>query len=85
MIRPDVAFAAAQLSRFLTNPSEDHLAAANWTLQYLFRTRFQGIIYSRELLDTNLIISSDASFADDEEIRHSFYGYIVSLFSGLIA
>jgi hypothetical protein len=42
-------------------------------------------MYSRELLDTNLIISLDTSFADDEEIRHSSYGYIVSLFGGLIA
>jgi hypothetical protein len=31
------------------------------------------------------MIFLDASFADNEEIRHSFYGYIVSLFSGLIA
>jgi hypothetical protein len=42
-------------------------------------------MYSGELLDTNLIISLDASFANDEETRHSFYGYIVSLFGGLIA
>ena len=54
-------------------------------IYYLFKTRFLGIIYSRELLDTNLMISSDASFADDEETRHSSYGYIVSLFGGLIA
>ena len=85
IIRPNVAYAAAQLSRFLTNPSLDHLIAVNWTIYYLFRTRFLGIIYSRELLDTNLIISLDASFTDDEETRHSSYGYTVSLFSGLIA
>jgi hypothetical protein len=42
-------------------------------------------MYSRELLDTNLIISLDASFADDKETRHSSYSYIVSLFGGLIA
>jgi hypothetical protein len=42
-------------------------------------------MYSRELLDTNLIISLDASFADNKEIRHSSYSYIVSLFGGLIA
>jgi hypothetical protein len=59
--------------------------AVNWTICYLFRTRFLGIIYSEELLDTNLIISLDASFADDEETRHSSYGYTVSLFGGLIA
>ena len=85
MIRPDVAFAAAQLSRFLTNPSEDHFAAVNWTLRYLFGTRFLGIMYSGELSDTNLMIASDASFADDMETRHSSYGYTMSLFGGLIA
>ena len=29
MIRPDVAFTAAQLSRFFINPSEDHFTAVN--------------------------------------------------------
>jgi hypothetical protein len=42
-------------------------------------------MYFRELIDTSLIIASDASFTDDIEIRHSFYGYTISLFSGLIA
>jgi hypothetical protein len=84
MIRPDVAFTAAQLSRFLINPSEDHFAAVNWTIRYLFGTRFLGIIYSAELLDTSLLIASDASFIDDKEIRHSSYGYTISLFGGLI-
>ena len=85
IIRPDVAFAASQLSRFLTNPSLDHLAAVNWALRYLFGTRFLGIMYSGELLDTDLMIASDASFADDKETRHSSYSYTVSLFGGLIA
>ena len=85
MIRPDVAFTAAQLSRFLINPSEDYLAIVNWTLRYLFRIRFLSIMYSGELTDTSLIIASDASFTDDTETRHSSYGYTISLFSGLIA
>jgi hypothetical protein len=42
-------------------------------------------MYSRELLDINLIISLDASFTDNKETRYFFYGYIVSLFGGLIA
>jgi hypothetical protein len=29
IIRPDVVFAAAQLSQFLTNPSEKHIKAVN--------------------------------------------------------
>jgi len=31
------------------------------------------------------MISLNASFVDDKETRHSSYGYIISLFSGLIA
>jgi hypothetical protein len=57
----------------------------NWTLRYLFGTRFLGIIYSGELSDTSLIIASNASFANNKETRHSSYGYTISLFSGLIA
>ena len=36
-------------------------------------------------MDISLIIALDASFADNTKTRHSFYGYIISLFSGLIA
>jgi len=35
MIRPDVAYTAAQLSQFLTNPSHEHIAAVDWTIAYL--------------------------------------------------
>jgi hypothetical protein len=43
MLRPDVAFAASQLSHFLTNPSREHMNAVDWTIRYLFGTRFLGI------------------------------------------
>ena len=46
MLRADVAFAASKLSHFLTNPSKEHLAAINWTIRYLFGTRFLAIVYS---------------------------------------
>ena len=83
-LRPDVAFAASQLSHFLTNPSMEHMAAVDWTIRYLFRTRFLGIIYSRDLSNTDLMIASDASFTDDIETRRLSHRYIISLFRGLI-
>jgi hypothetical protein len=43
MIRPDVAFAAAVLSQFLTNPAPEHFIAIDWALRYLFGTRFLAI------------------------------------------
>jgi hypothetical protein len=84
MLRPDVAFAASQLSHFLTNPSAKHLEAVDWTIRYLFGTRFLGIVYSSEDRETHLIIASDASFADDKETRRSSQGFIVMLFGGAI-
>jgi hypothetical protein len=85
MIRPDVAFAAAQLSQFLTNPSEEHMKAVNWAIMYLWGTRFLAIQYGGEHSEIQeLRISSDASFADDPETRRSSHGYIISLFGGPI-
>ena len=52
MLRADVAFAASRLSHFLTNPSLEHLAAVNWTIRYLFGTRFLAITYSYKLRDS---------------------------------
>ena len=85
MIRPDVAYAAALLSHFLTNPSEQHMEAVDWTIRYLYGTRFQGIQYTQTISGAQqLIIASDASFANDTKTRWSSYGYIVSLFGGPI-
>jgi len=85
MLRPDVAFAAAQLSHYLTNPSPEHMSAVNWTIRYLFGTRFLAIQYDAEHREMQLLIASDASFADDDESRRSSQGYTMSLFGGMIA
>jgi hypothetical protein len=84
MIRPDVAFAASILSQFLTNPGPEHLTAVNWTIKYLFGTRFLAIQYDTEHREVQLQIASDTSFADDEDTRRSSQGYTISLFGGLI-
>jgi hypothetical protein len=85
MLRPDVAYAASQLSHFLTNPSKEHIQAVDWTIRYLFGTRFLGIQYDAEHREMQMVLASDASFADDIETRRSSHGYTISLFSGLIA
>ncbi|KAL3955856.1 hypothetical protein ACCO45_009875 [Purpureocillium lilacinum] len=75
MTRPDIARAAAQLARFLTNPSPEHLAAANQCIQYLYTTRYLAIVYDGLHGGEALVIASDASFADDVESRRSSQGY----------
>jgi hypothetical protein len=89
MIRPDVAFAASQLSHFLQNPSLEHLNVINWTIRYLFSTRFLAIQFNGALPSASsslgpLVIASDASFADDIESRRSSHGFTIQLFGGLI-
>jgi hypothetical protein len=84
MIRPDVAFAAAVLSQFLTNPAPEHFIAIDWALRYLFGTRFLAIQYDGEHREMQLQIASDSSYADDPDTRRSSYGYVISLFGGLI-
>ena len=85
MIRADVAYAAAQLSHFLTNPSDEHISAVNWAIMYLWGTRFLAIMYGGENVELQqLLIASDTSFADDPVTRRSSQGYIMMLFGGLI-
>ena len=83
MIRADVAFAASQLSQFLTNPSSDHMDAVDWAIRYLWGTRFLALQYGGDS-EIQLVITSDASFADDHETRRSSHGYTMSLFGGLV-
>ena len=80
-VRPDVAKAASQLSRFLTNPAPEHHKAADQAILYLYATRFLAIEYNGRY-DEALVIASDASFADDEETRRSSQGYVMTLFGG---
>jgi len=82
MTRPDVARAAAQLARFLTNPAPAHIGAARSCIRYLYATRFLAILYDGKHSGEALVIASDASFADDVETRRSSQGYIMMLFNG---
>ena len=83
MIRPDIAYAASQLSHFLTNPGAAHFKAADQVIAYLYRTKHLGIRYGAHP-GSQLLMCGDASFADDSETRRSSQGYIVQLFGGPI-
>ncbi|KAI1676067.1 RVT-2 domain containing protein [Pyrenophora tritici-repentis] len=90
--RPDVSFAASQLSQFTTNPSPEHLRYANRVLSYLHATKYYAIEFLGSAQDAEVQtddeevceLSSDASFADDPETRRSTQGYLMKLFKGPI-
>ena len=84
--RPDIAFAASRLSRFMQNPSPAHMAAVDQTIQYLWNTRFLAIQFDGHIDEAKqFILASDASFADNMPDRKSTQGFIMMLFGGPIA
>jgi hypothetical protein len=80
--RPDVAFATSRLARFLTNPSTEHHRAADRVLLYLHHTRALGLQFGGT---DDMVVASDASFADNTVDRKSSQGFILKLFGGAIA
>jgi hypothetical protein len=79
--RPDISFATSRLARFLMNPSEAHHDAADRVLLYLENTSS----FALELGGgSDLLVASDASFADNTIDRKSSQGYTIQLFGGLI-
>ena len=84
MIRADIAYPAALLSQFLTNPGPEHVSAAKQAIQYAYATRFLAIQYGGENATQVLLMAGDASFADDPETRRSAQGYLIMLFGGLV-
>jgi hypothetical protein len=84
--RPDIALTAAKLSSFLSNPSPDHMAAANRCIQYLYGSRYLAILFDSLNADEKAFKAyTDASFADDLQDRKSTQGYLLTLFGGPIA
>src|SRR5438045_4380837 len=84
-MRPDIAFAAARLSRFNQRPGQIHQTAADRVILYLYRTRHLCIHYGHQSTATSLVCASDASFADNTMDRKSSQGYIMKLFGGPVA
>jgi len=85
--RPDIAFTAARLSSFLSNPSPDHMAAANRCIQYLYGSRHLAILFDglNNTEEKAFRAYTDALFADDLQDRKSTQGYLFTLFGGPIA
>jgi hypothetical protein len=87
----DTAYTVNLLSRFLLNPSQKHLEAADHCLAYLDTYRTLAIQYSdlpnQDKTTTGPRVfhcSSDTAFADNSD-RKSSYRYVFKLYGGPIA
>ena len=82
--RPDLAFAAHQLSRFLSNPGMAHWQAAKHVLRYLRGTTDVGITFSN-CEDVGLIGYTDSDYASCRDDRRSITGFCFNVGSGAIS
>lgn len=81
--RPDIAFAASTLSRFCSNPGEEHWLIAKRILRYLKATSKYGITYIKD--DENIKAYTDSDWAGDIDDRKSCSGNVITLSGGPIS
>jgi len=84
-VRPDIALAVSELSRYVQQPGVEHKRAANWLACYLKGTKDLGITYhgNVKMSERNKLISySDADWAGDSNTRKSRSGYTLQLNGG---
>jgi hypothetical protein len=80
-IRPNIAFAILRLAKFLNNPSLIYYKIANRALMYLYNIRQLFLRFGGQ---DNLVVASDALFADNSTDRKSSQAFAMKLFGGLI-
>ena len=75
--RPDIAYAISKLSRYTSNPREDHWKALVWVLRYLKYTLNYGLHYTR--YPAVLEGYSDANWISDTKDTKSMNRYVITL------
>jgi hypothetical protein len=75
--RPDIAYSVSKLSRYTSNPGEDHWKAIVRVLRYLKYTLNYGVHYTRYLVI--LEGYSDANWISDTNDTKSTSGYVFTL------
>jgi ABC-type branched-subunit amino acid transport system ATPase component len=80
-IRPNIAFATSRLAKFLNNSSLAYYKAADRALMYLYNIRQLFLRFSGQ---DNLVVASNASFANNSTDRKSSQAFAMKLFGGLI-
>lgn len=71
--RPDLAFAVGYISRFMENPTTEHLAAVKRVLRYIAGTLHYGCYYKKKQ-EAQLVGYSDSDLAGDIDTRKSTTG-----------
>jgi hypothetical protein len=82
--RPDLAFLVGYVSRFMENPTTEHLAAVKRVLRYVAGTINHGCHYRRKEEAACLTGYSDSDLAGDIDTRKSTSGVFFFLGNNLV-
>ena len=80
--RLDVAYSLGVVSRYQSDPRQNHWKVVKAILKYLRNTKDQWLVYDES--DLKLIGSTDFSFQSDHDDNRSVSGYIFILNGGAI-
>lgn len=83
-VRPDIAFAANKLARYMEAHGDTHWAAAKHVLRYMNGTVDMGIVYSSGG-GTTVTAFADADFAGERDDRKSTSGYKFCMAGGVFS
>ena len=81
--RHDIYFAVGMVSRYQSDPGEEHWLAVKHIFKYLRSTREYILVYQDESLVP--IGYTDSDFQSDRESRKSTSGYVFTVGSGAIS
>ncbi|RYC77798.1 hypothetical protein BFJ63_vAg19328, partial [Fusarium oxysporum f. sp. narcissi] len=81
--RPDIAFAVSLCSRYLGNPTNEHVQAVKRIMRYLRGTIDLELVFSGPLRP--LVGYTDSDWAGDHDTRRSTAGYVFNVDTGAIS
>lgn len=82
--RPDLMFVVCLLSRYMSDPREEHMQAAKRVMRYIKGTLGFGVFYKRRM-SGELTVYTDSDYAGDVDSRRSTSGYAFLLSGGAVA
>ena len=84
LTKPEIAYQVGQLAKYISKFGKCHVDAAKHCLRYLKGTMYMGITYRKSLLPATVQIFSDATWANDSEMK-SVGGNAFLLLGGAIS
>src|SRR4051812_22170082 len=83
--RPDISYSVGYVSRFMENPTTEHLATVKHIIRYIAETQHYGCCYMRRDTRASLIDYIDSDMAGDVDTRESTTGVLFFLGRSLIS